>query len=78
MRAPLSVCVRHLHKMNDQELPRFAQAAKSMCSPLANSGKPPDSFLIQLREARARMEAAESGPATLRFDLMAQAFRTRT
>jgi hypothetical protein len=41
-----------LQKMSDQELLRYGQAAKSMCSPAANSGEPPESFLIQLEEAR--------------------------
>jgi hypothetical protein len=43
-----------LRKMNDAELLSFGQAAKFMCSPRANIGKPPrDEFVIQLKEARA-------------------------
>jgi hypothetical protein len=42
-----------LHKMSDQELLRFGLASKSICSPDASFGKPPqESFVIQLREAR--------------------------
>lgn len=49
-----------LRKMNDAELLRFGEAAKYMCSPQANGGKPPrESFVIQLRELR-RVETAES------------------
>jgi hypothetical protein len=43
-----------LRKMNDPELLSFGQAAKFMCSPRANLGKPPrEEFVIQLHEARA-------------------------
>ncbi len=42
-----------LRKMNDQELRRFALAAKFMCSRGANLGKV---FVIQLEEARAELE----------------------
>jgi hypothetical protein len=39
--------------MSDQELLRYGQAAKYMCSPRANMGKPPrEEFVIQLSEAR--------------------------
>lgn len=42
-----------LRKMNDQELRRFGLAAKFMCSPGANLGKPPRQvFVVQLEEAR--------------------------
>jgi hypothetical protein len=35
-------------------LKRFGRSAVYMCSPKANTGKPPrDAFVIQLREARA-------------------------
>jgi hypothetical protein len=45
-----------LRKMNNQELLRFGQAAKSMCSPNAYFGQPPRKvFLIQLEEARAEL-----------------------
>jgi hypothetical protein len=43
-----------LRKMTDQELLRFGQAARYMCSPYANMRKPPlEPSVIQLREARA-------------------------
>lgn len=46
-----------LRKMLDAELLRFGQAAKYMCSPRANMGKPPrEEFVIQLREARAEWQ----------------------
>jgi hypothetical protein len=39
--------------MTDAELLRFGQAARHMCSPYANLGKPPlEAFVIQLRETR--------------------------
>jgi hypothetical protein len=42
-----------LGKMNDREVLSFGQAAKYLCSPKANTGKPPrEEFVIQLREAR--------------------------
>src|SRR5260370_6923366 len=46
-----------LRKMNDQELRRFGLAARFICSPGANLGKPPRQvFVIQLEEARAERE----------------------
>jgi hypothetical protein len=46
-----------LQKMLDQELLRFGQAAKYMCSPGANFGGPPRQiFLIQLREVRSEWQ----------------------
>jgi len=43
-----------LRKMGDPELLRFGKAAKYMCSPQANLGKPPRrSFVVQLEEAEA-------------------------
>ncbi len=46
-----------LRKMSDQELLRFGQTAKYMCSSGANFGEPPRQvFLIQLREVRAELE----------------------
>jgi hypothetical protein len=43
-----------LRKMTDSELSRFGKAAKFMCSPGANLGKPPrEAFVVQLEEARA-------------------------
>ena len=39
--------------MSDKELRQFGNAARYMCSPKANIGKPPrPEFLIQLEEAR--------------------------
>ena len=50
-----------LRKMSDQELLRFGQSAKYMCSPGANSGEPPRQvFLIQLREVRTEWERRKS------------------
>jgi hypothetical protein len=50
-----------LRKMNDQELRRFALAAKFMSSPGENLGKPPRrAFVIQLEEARAEQERRNS------------------
>jgi len=50
-----------LRKMSDQELLRFGQSAKYMCSPGANSGEPPRQvFLIQLREVRSEWERRKS------------------
>jgi len=46
-----------LRKMNDVELRRYGRAAKSMCSPQANMGKPPrQTFVVQLQEARAEWD----------------------
>jgi hypothetical protein len=46
-----------LRKMDDEELRRYGRAAKSMCSPEANLGKPPrQTFVIQLQEARAEWD----------------------
>jgi hypothetical protein len=41
-----------LRKMSDQELLRYGQAAKAMCAPEVNFAGAPESFLIQLEEAR--------------------------
>jgi hypothetical protein len=42
-----------LRKMSDADLIAFGKAARYMCSPKANLGKPPrQPFVIQLREAR--------------------------
>ena len=52
---------RRLQKMKDQELLRFGQAAKYMCSSGANFGEPPRQvFLIQLREVRTEWERRQS------------------
>jgi hypothetical protein len=43
-----------LRRMNDANLIAFGKAARYMCSPKANLGKPPrHPFVIQLQEARA-------------------------
>ena len=43
-----------LRKMSDAELLRFGKAARNLCSPEANRGKPPrECFVIQLEESRA-------------------------
>jgi hypothetical protein len=43
-----------LRNMSDADLVAFGKAAKNMCSPAANLGKPPrDVFVTQLKEARA-------------------------
>jgi len=50
-----------LCKMNDADLLRFGNAAKFMCSPRANFNEPPrESFVIQLKEARAEWERRKS------------------
>jgi len=46
-----------IRKMNDEQLLKYGQAAKYMCS-RANMGKPPrEAFLLQLHEAREELEA---------------------
>jgi len=43
-----------LQRMTDAQLVEFGKAAKYMCSPVANIGKPPrECFVVQLDEARA-------------------------
>jgi hypothetical protein len=43
-----------LRKMSDAQLLEFGRAARQLCSPEANFGKPPrEVFVIQLEEARA-------------------------
>jgi hypothetical protein len=43
----------HLRGMSDDELLKFGKAAKSLCDPKTNYGRPPrEVFMIQLREAR--------------------------
>lgn len=42
-----------LRRMADQELLKFGAAARYMCGPKANMGKPPrPNFVLQLEEAR--------------------------
>lgn len=43
-----------LRDMTDEELLRFGQAARNLCSFETNMGRPPrEEFVIQLHEARA-------------------------
>ena len=43
-----------LRKMTDKQLREYGEAARYMCSPVANMGKPPqESSVIHLNEARA-------------------------
>ena len=45
---------RRLRRMSDQELKRFGEASRFMCSKRANGNSPPRKpFLVQLAEARA-------------------------
>ena len=42
-----------LRRMTIEELSKFGEAARNMCTVKANGGKPPrEPFVIQLREAR--------------------------
>jgi hypothetical protein len=46
--------LERLQKMTDAQLLEFGRAARHLCSPEANFGKPPrEVFVIQLEEARA-------------------------
>ena len=59
-----------LQKMNEGEFLAFGKAAKYMCSPRANYGKPPhECFVIQLNEAKAewkrRQEAGLASSASV-------------
>jgi hypothetical protein len=46
-----------LRKMTDEQLQKFGHAARYMCSPDANMGKPPlDVFVTQLAEATAEWQ----------------------
>jgi hypothetical protein len=52
-----------LQKMSDAQLLEFGRAARYMCTPEANIGKPPrEEFVIQLAEARAEWKRRK-GPA---------------
>jgi len=61
-----------LRKMPDAQLLKFGRAARYMCSPKANMGKPPlEAFVPQLEEARAEWRRRkEGGPSTLRGTLV--------
>ncbi len=55
-----------LRRMDDAALRRFGRAARFMCSPKANFGKPPrENFVVQLEEAtaewRRRHDERDSG-----------------
>jgi hypothetical protein len=51
-----------LRKMTDAELIAFGKAARYMCSPAANLGKPPrEVFVMQLKEARAEWRRRRKG-----------------
>ena len=58
-----------LRKMTDEELIREGKAARNMCSPMANFGKPPRTvFVIQLEEVKAewRRRHPQTGDALRR------------
>jgi hypothetical protein len=48
-------------RMTDEQLREFGKAARYMCTPKANLGRPPrEPFVIQLREARAEWRRRRS------------------
>jgi len=50
-------------KMSDADLVKFGQAARYVCSPKANMGKPPGpEFVLQLNEARAEWVRRHPSP----------------
>jgi hypothetical protein len=50
-----------LRRMSDEELIRYGKASRSLLTPEGNFGKPPrEVFVIQLQEARKRVEKAAS------------------
>jgi hypothetical protein len=52
-----------LQRMSDAQLLQFGNAARYMCTPEANIGKPPrEEFVIQLAEARAEWRRRQSTP----------------
>jgi hypothetical protein len=56
-----------LRKMTDSELRRFGRAARFMCSPGANLGRPPrECFVIQFEEARAEWKRRKESGGPLR------------
>ncbi len=62
-----------LQKMNDAELLRYGQAAKSMCSPGAYFGQQPRQvFVIQLEEARAEWKRRNPELPLERINLVIQ------
>ena len=55
-----------LRKKSDAELQRDIRAGEYMCSPHANFGKPPrQTFVIQLREAKAEWDRRKTEQMTL-------------
>jgi len=51
---PLDAIRARIKRMTDDQLLRYGQSAKYMCSPTANRGKPArPEFVVQLEEARA-------------------------
>ena len=55
--ANLQALRTRLHKMTDQQLLRFGQTARYMCSSGANLGEPPrEIFVVQLREVRTEWQ----------------------
>jgi hypothetical protein len=60
-----------LRNMNDAELLRFGRAAKYMCTPYVNIGKPPrEEFVMQLREARGEWRETVPRAAVERVGLI--------
>jgi hypothetical protein len=58
----LAALQERLRKMSDEQLLSFGRAARDMCSPDANLGKPPrEYFVIQLNEARAEWRRRNAG-----------------
>jgi hypothetical protein len=61
-----------LVRMTNAELLRFGKAARFMCTPQANIGKPPrPEFVIQLEQAREEWKRRKSVLEPLRCDLCA-------
>jgi len=55
----------HLRKLSDEELIREGQAARYMCSPTANFGKPPrEVYVIALRIAKEEWRRRHPKPTT--------------
>jgi hypothetical protein len=53
-----------LRRMTDVQLLTFGKAARYMCTPKANLGRPPlEPFVIQLREARDEWRRRKTLPA---------------
>ena len=55
---------QRLRRMTDDQLRRYGAAARYMCSPRANVGKPPrENFVIQLEEAVAEWQSRHGNGA---------------